>query len=352
MLGAPIIKALLGKAAVPDDSPYTTGGIGLLGTLPSQEALEECDTLLIAGSSFPYMEFMPKPGQARCVQIDLDPQRIGLRYPAEVGLVGDCRITLQELLPLMKDKSDKSFLQTAQERMAKWREQMENHASREDIPMKPQVIAAEFGKRLPENAITTCDSGTIATWWARHVPSKRGQMHSLSGNLASMANGLPYAIAAAVAFPDRPVFAFVGDGGLSMLMAELATCVKYQLNVKLIVVKNNSLGQIKWEQIVFLGNPEYECDLQPIDFAKVAEACGAAGFSVADPAQCGSTVERWMGVEGPAVLEAVVDPSEPPMPARITMEQAAMFAKSMLRGEQYRKEILKTIAIDKFKEVI
>ena len=231
-LAAPIVKALLGKAAVPDDSPYTTGSIGLLGTKPSQDALEECDTLLMVGTSFPYIEFLPKPGQARGVQIELDPMRIGLRYPVEVGLVGDCARTLQALLPLLTRKTERGFLESAQERMKGWLELMEERATRTDSPMKPQVLAHELGRRLSPDAIVACDSGTIATWWARHIPAQRGQMHSLSGNLATMAAGLPYAIAAQVAYPDRQVVAFVGDGGFSMLMAEIATCVKYQLPVK------------------------------------------------------------------------------------------------------------------------
>jgi pyruvate dehydrogenase (quinone) len=203
LLGAPIVKPLLGKAAVPDDSPYTTGGIGLLGTKPSQEAMEDCDTLLMVGTSFPYIEFMPKPKQARAVQIELDPKRIGLRYPVEVGLVGDSRNTLRELSPLLKRKEDRRFLQEAQEGMKDWRELMEKRASRRDKPMKPQVVAWELGKRLRDNAIVSCDSGTIATWWARHIPARRGQMHTLSGNLATMAPGLPYTIAAQIAFPNR-----------------------------------------------------------------------------------------------------------------------------------------------------
>jgi len=352
LLGAPIVKALLGKGTGPDDSPYTTGGIGLLGTRPSEDALESCDTLLLVGTSFPYIEFLPKPGQARCVQIDLDPQRIGLRYPAEVALVGDARITLQELLPLLDDRDDKSFLQRAQRGMEDWREFLAKQEGRTETPMKPQVIAAEFGRRLPDNAITTCDSGTIATWWARHVHHRAGQMHTLSGNLATMACGLPYAIGAAVAYPDRPVFAFVGDGGLSMLMAELATCAKYKLNVKVIVVRNNSLGQIKWEQMVFLGNPEFGCELQPIDFVKVAEACGIASFAVSDPQDVPAALDGWFGVAGPALLEATVDPLEPPMPAKVTLEQAAMFGKSLARGETDRVAILRTVVADKFREVI
>src|SRR5437016_5329351 len=277
LLGAPIIKALLGKAAVPDDSPYTTGGIGLLGTRPSQEAMEDCDTLLMVGSSFPYIEFLPKPGQARAVQIELDPKRIGLRYPVEIGLIGDSRRVLRELMPRLSPRADKTFLKEAQAGMQDWREAMEKRSSHMDMPMKPQVIAHELGRRLRSDAIVSCDSGTITTWWARHIPAKKGQMHSVSGNLASMACGLPYAIAAQIAYPERQCIAFVGDGGFSMLMAEFVTAVKYKLPIKVIVIKNNTLGQIKWEQMVFLGNPEYACDLQPIDFAAVAHACGGAG---------------------------------------------------------------------------
>ncbi|HEY1262331.1 MAG TPA: thiamine pyrophosphate-binding protein, partial [Terriglobales bacterium] len=211
LLGAPIIKALLGKAAVPDESPYTTGGIGLLGSRPSQEAMEDCDTLLIVGSSFPYIEYLPKPGQARGVQVELDPKRIGLRFPVDVGLVGDSRNTLRELIPLLQHKKERKFLQAAQAGMKDWREAMQERASRADKPMKPQVVAAELGKRLRDDAIVSCDSGTIATWWARHIPARRGQMHTLSGTLATMAPGLPYTIAAQVAYPKRQCVAFVGD---------------------------------------------------------------------------------------------------------------------------------------------
>jgi pyruvate dehydrogenase (quinone) len=180
-LAAPIAKALLGKAAVPDDSPYTTGPIGLLGSRPSQEAMEECDTLLMVGTSFPYIEFLPRPGQARAVQIELDPMRIGLRYPVEIGLVGDSRRTLAALLPLLPRKSDRAFLETAQKGMKQWQELMDQRATRTDVPMKPQVVARELGLRLRSDAIVACDSGTIANWWARHIPARRGQQHSLSG---------------------------------------------------------------------------------------------------------------------------------------------------------------------------
>ena len=351
-LGAPIIKALLGKAAVPDDSPYTTGGIGLLGTRPSQEALEECDTLLLVGTSFPYIEFMPKPGQARAVQIDLDPVRIGLRYPVEVGLIGDSRRTLEALLPLLEGKSDRSFLETAQKAMKEWRELMEERATRQDVPMKPQVLARELGLRLRNDAIVACDSGTIATWWARHIPVRRGQMHSLSGNLATMAPGLPYAIAAQVAYPERQVVAFVGDGGFSMLMAEFATCVKYQLPVKVVIVKNNTLGQIKWEQMVFLGNPEYGCELHPMDFALFARVCGGTGFTIERPADCGPILEQALATPGPVIVEGVVDPFEPPLPAKVTMAQAKHFATSLLRGEPNRSKIALTVLGDRVRELV
>jgi pyruvate dehydrogenase (quinone) len=352
MLGAPIVKPLLGKAAVPDDSPYTTGGIGLLGTRPSQDAIESCDTLLMVGTSFPYLEFMPKPGQARAVQIELDPIRIGLRYPVDVGLVGDSQRTLHALMPMLLRHDDRAFLETAQHGMEKWRELMARHAAAPDVPMKPQVVASELNQRLRDDAIVACDSGTIATWWARYIQVKRGQMHSLSGTLASMANGLPYAIAAQIAHPGRQVVAFVGDGGFSMLMAEFATCVKYRLPIKVVIVKNNSLGMIKWEQMVFLGNPEYGCELQPIDFAAFARACGGTGFSVADPKQCGAVLDQAFATDGPVIVEATVDPFEPPMPPKISAGQAAKFAEALAKGTPHRNKIALTVLADKVRELV
>jgi pyruvate dehydrogenase (quinone)/pyruvate oxidase len=352
LLAAPIIKALLGKAAVPDDSSYTTGGIGLLGTRPSQEALEDCDTLFMVGTSFPYIEFLPKPKQARGIQIELDPKRIGLRYPVEVGLIGDSRNTLRELIPLLQRKEKRGFLEKAQASMKDWREAIEKRATRADKPMKPQVVAHELGQLLRNDAIVSCDSGTIATWWARHVPAKRGQMHTLSGNLATMAPGLPYTIAAQIAYPGRQCVGFVGDGGFSMLMADFVTAVKYQLPIKIVIIKNNTLGQIKWEQMVFLGNPEYGVDLHPIDFAAFARACGGVGLSVDDPTQCGRVMEEFLNTPGPAVLEALVDPFEPPMPAKVKAEQALHFAESLARGEPNSKKIVLTTLSDKVREMI
>ncbi len=347
-LAAPIVKPLLGKDVVPDDSPYTTGGIGLLGTRPSQEALENCDALLIVGSSFPYIDYLPEPGQATAVQIDRDPARLGLRYPIEVGLAGDARATLQALLPLLPRNPDRSFLEMAQRGMRDWWELMRERGSRTDVPMKPQVVSWNLGELLRDDAIITSDSGTIATWSARQIKIRRGQRFSLSGNLASMANGLPYAIGAQIAFPNRQCVAFVGDGGLSMLMAEFSTCVKYKLPVKVVVIKNNTLGQIKWEQMVFLGNPEYGVDLQPIDFVKFAEACGGRGVHIEDPRRCREQLAQALSMDGPVIIEAVVDPSEPPLPPKIRPQQALHMAEALARGEPNRTRI----GITLFRDVV
>jgi pyruvate dehydrogenase (quinone) len=351
-LGAPIIKPLLGKGAIPDDSPFTTGGIGLLGTKPSQEVLEGCDTLLIVGSSFPYIEFYPKPGQARAVQIEIDPKRIGLRYPVEAGLVGDSAIVLRALLSRLAHREDRVFLEDAQKGMREWNELMVARGTREDKPMKPEVVAYELNKLLSDDAIVATDSGTITTWIARHLMIRGNMMFSCSGNLATMACGLPYAIAAAIAHPGRQVVAFVGDGGLTMLIGELATCVKYNLDVKIIVIKNNALGQIKWEQMVFLGNPEYVCELQPIDFAAVAKGFGVTGFVADDPKTCGDVLRKALNANGPVLVEAVVDPHEPPMPPKATLKQMAHLAESLAKGTPARGKIALTIASDVVREIV
>jgi pyruvate dehydrogenase (quinone)/pyruvate oxidase len=351
-LAAPIIKPLLGKACVPDDSPYTTGGIGLLGTRPSELAVEGCDTLLIVGSSFPYERWYPKPNQAKCVQIDFDPKRLGLRYTVDVGLAGDAKATLQALLPLLKPKADRSFLEEAQANMKEWRELMANRETRDDTPVKPQVVARHVNDLLEPNAIVTTDSGTITTWAARHIHMKRGMQFSCSGNLATMAPGLPYAIAAKAAYPDRQVVAFVGDGGFSMLMADFVTAVKYNLPIKVVIIKNNYLGQIKWEQIVFLGNPEFAVDLHPIDFVKHAEACGGVGFRCEKPEEVHPALQAAFAVNKPAIVEAVVDPFEPPMPATATPKQALKFAEALVRGQPDRGAIITTVIEDKIKELV
>jgi pyruvate dehydrogenase (quinone) len=351
-VGAPIVKPLLGKAVVPDDSPYTTGGIGLLGTAPSQEVLEDCDTLIIAGSSFPYLEFYPKPGQAKAIQIDVDPSRMGLRYPVEVGLVGQCKDVLRALLPLIQLKKDRSFLEQAQARMTKWNALMDERGTRMDLPLKPQVVVRQVNQFLHDDAIICCDTGTVTTWAARHIHIKGEMQFSASGTLASMGNGLPYSIGAAVAHPGRQVVCITGDGGLTMLMGELATLAKYNLPVKVIILKNNVLGMIKWEQIAFEGNPQYGVQLHPIDFEAVAKACGVAGYTVNDPKLVESVLREAFNHPGPAVVQAVVDPNEPPLPGKITTEQAWQFAKALTRGQNDGWEIIKTVVENTIREVV
>ncbi|WP_046868493.1 thiamine pyrophosphate-dependent enzyme [Microvirga massiliensis] len=351
-LGAPVAKPLLGKAVLPDDHPFTTGGTGLLGTRPSQEALEACDTLLIVGSSFPYIEYYPKPGAARAVQVELDPKRVGLRYPIEAALVGDARRVLAALLPRLDHHADRSFLEQAQAGMTEWRALMQERGTRMDVPLKPQVVAYELNQLLAEDAIIATDSGTITTWAARHLEIRGAMQFSCSGNLATMACGLPYANAAALAYPGRQVIAFVGDGGLTMLMGEFATAVKYNLNVKVVVIKNNTLGQIKWEQMVFLGNPEFACELQPIDFAQVARGFGIPGFTIEDPKRCGAILREALATPGPVLIEAVVDPHEPPMPPKVSLEQAAHFAEALARGTPNASKIALTTATNTVRELI
>ena len=351
-VAGPVVKALLGKAVIPDDSPFTTGGLGLLGTAPSQDAMRECDTLLMVGTSFPYIQFLPEPGQAKCVQIDLDPERIGLRYPADVGLAGRCKPILDELLPMIEKKGDRSFLEESQKRMTQWNELLEERGMRKDFPLKPQVVGHVVNKFLPDDVIIACDCGTVTTWAARYLKMREGMMFSASGLLATMGNGLPYAVAASVAFPGRPVVAFCGDGGFTMTMMELATIAKYKLPVKVFIIKNNTLGQIKWEQIVFEGNPEYGCDLHPIDFAKYAEAVGVKGFTLDKAEEAERIVGEAFRHDGPALVECAIDANEPPMPGHASTAQAIGFAKSILRGEKDGWEIIKTVIKNKIREVI
>jgi pyruvate dehydrogenase (quinone) len=351
-LGAPVIKPLLGKAVVPDDSPYTTGGIGLLGTAPSQDAMQACDTLIIAGSSFPYVEFYPKPGRARCVQIDLDPTRIGLRYPPEVGLVGDCRSVLDALLPLVQPRQDRGFLEKAQKGMEKWNQLLRERGTWKDKPLKPQVVAYHLDRFLADDAIVTTDCGTVTTLAARYVTVRGRMMFSSSGMLATMGNGLPYSVAAAVAYPGRQVVCLSGDGGFTMLMGELLTMVKYRLPVKVVVIKNNTLGQIKWEQMVFEGNPQYGVELQPLNFALYAQACGAAGFTLDDPDRAEDVLRQAFTEPGPAVVEAVVDPNEPLMPGHATVDQAWKFAEALVRGQKDGWTIFKNVLKQQVREVV
>lgn len=351
-LGAPVAKALLGKAVLPDDSPYTTGGIGLLGTAASSDAMEGCDTFLMVGTNYPYMEFLPKPGKAKTVQIDIDPTRIGLRHPVEVGLVGDVKRVLAALIPLLQRKQDRGFLEDAQKNMKDWMQLMENRGTADSTPMKPEVAAYTLNKYLADDAIIACDCGTVTTWAARHLMIRDRMMFTVSGMLATMAEGLPFAVAAAVAYPNRQVVAIVGDGGFTMLMGELATIRKYNLPVKIMVIKNNVLGEIKWEQMVLEGTPQYGVELQPIDFALYAQACGISGYTLDDPAKADEVVRAAFAQPGPALIQAVVDPNEPPLPGKITTRQAIHFAEALVKGEKDRKAIVKDVLKDKIREIV
>jgi len=351
-LGAPVVKALLGKAVLPDDHPLTTGGLGLLGTAPSQDVMEQCDALLIIGSSFPYMEYLPKPGQAKGVQIDDKADRIGLRYPVEVGLVGDARPTVAALSRFVEPKQDRSFLEQAQAGMREWWELMRERAERDDVPIKPQRVAWELSELASDDAIISTDSGTITAWIARQFKIRGRQKFSCSGTLSTMACALPYSIAAKLAYPERQSICFIGDGGFAMLMAEFLTAVKYKLPVTVVIIKNNTLGQIKWEQVVFLGNPEYGCELHNPDFAKFAEACGGMGITVERPEEIGPALRRALSSELPTIVEVVVDPFEPPMPAKISAEQALHFTEALAKGQPDGHKIALTIFRDKLNELL
>jgi pyruvate dehydrogenase (quinone) len=351
-LGAPIVKALLGKEVVPDDHPLCTGGLGLLGTTPSVEAMEDCDTLLIIGSSFPYMEYLPNPKNAKGVQIDDKPDRIGLRFPVEVGLVGDAKTTTAALSRFITAHEDRRFLDKAQRGMKDWWELMRAQATTDDVPIKPQRVAWELSELVSDDAIISTDSGTITTWIARDFKIRGTQKFSCSGNLATMAPGLPYAIAAKLAFPERQSIAFVGDGGFSMLMCEFLTAVKYNLPIVVIIIKNNTLGQIKWEQIVFLGNPEYGCELHNPNFAKFADACGGLGWTVEKPEQIRPTLEHALNSNKPSLVEVVVDPFEPPMPPKVSVKQALHFAEALAKGQPSGGKIALTLFRDKLNELL
>ena len=276
----------------------------------------ECDTLLIVGSTFPYIEYYPKPADVRSVQIDIDSSRIGLRFPVEAGIVGDSAETLSALNALLDRKSDRRFLEQAQAWKADWYRALNEGADRPGTPMKPERVVRDLNDRLAPDAIIAADCGHNTGLTAQYIRIQEHQRFAVSGTLACMGGGLPYAIAAALAYPGRQVVAIVGDGGLSMSLAELATCVRYQLPVKIVVLNNSSLGQIKWEQMLFLGNPEFGCGLQPVNFAAVAEGFGVRGFRLDDPERCGATLDAALAHPGPALIDAVVDANEPMLPPK------------------------------------
>jgi pyruvate dehydrogenase (quinone)/pyruvate oxidase len=343
--GAVIVKPLLGKDCVPDDSPYCTGGYALVGTRPSQLAMEACDAFLIVGSSSPYSGWMAKPAHAVGVQIDDLPERLGLRFPIKVGLAGDAQLTLRELIPLLQRNDDRSFLETARQNVREWRELMRDRGTTlsDDGHMKSEAISYHLGRALADNAILCGDSGTVTTLAAR-TELRRGQNFSFSGTMCSMAAALPYAIGAQAAHPDRQVVALTGDGSLSMMMGDLVTCAQHNLPIKLIVVKNNVLGLIKWEQMAYLGNPQYGVELMPIDFVKVAEACGFKAFHLETPDDCGRHLKDALNTPGPVLVEAVVDPNEMPLTPIVKPQHVKNLAKGLARGEPNRERIALTMS--------
>jgi pyruvate dehydrogenase (quinone) len=339
LLAAPIAKALLGKAVFPDDHPLVTGGVGYLGARPSQQVFGACDTLLIVGSGFPYIEYYPEPQQVRSVQIDVDAARIGLRFPVDVGVVSDAGEALRALNPRLTRKSDRTFLEQAQRWKDEWYRALEAGADRPGRPMKPERVVRDLNARLAPDAIIAADCGHNTGLTAQYIRIREEQRFAVSGTLASMGGGLPYAIAAALAYPGRQVVAVVGDGGLSMSIAELATCVRYRLPIKIIVLNNSSLAQIKWEQMLFLGNPEFGCDLQPVDFSIVAEGFGVRGFRLDDPDECSGTLEAALAHDGPALVDAVVDANEPMLPPRRRETYMKNLSKALAKGTPGQHEI-------------
>ena len=340
LLGCGIAKALNGKAAVPDDVPFVTGSIGLLGTKPSDLMMEGCDTLLMVGSSFPYSEWLPEPGQARGVEIDIDARTIGMRYPMEVNLVGDAKETLQALIPHLEYKEDRSWQQEIEAEVTRWWEILDRDAHLEARPLNPQLLFHELSGRLPDRSIVLADSGSATNWWARHLRLRRGMDAALSGTLATMCPAVPYALAAKLAYPDRPVIACLGDGAMQMIgINALIDLAKYRDRYSgpmvVLVLHNDDLNQVTWEQRVMEGDAKLESsqDLPDFPYARYAELLGLGGIRVDAPDQVGSAWDRALAADGPVLIEAITDPDVPPLPPHIRMEQAKGMARSIFKGD-------------------
>lgn len=341
ILGAGVAKALLGKAVIPDALPYCTGPIGLLGSKPSWDMMTECDTLLMIGSSFPYSEFLPKEGQARAVQIDLDPKMLSIRYPMEVNLVGDSIETLRALIPLLERKQDRTWREKIEANVVEWWKVLEARAMNDANPINPQRVFWELSSRLPDNCILASDSGSSANWFARDLKVRRGMMASLSGNLATMGPGVPYAIGAKFAFPDRVVIALVGDGAMLMNgINELITIADYwkewsDPRLIIMVLANRDLNQVTWEQRAMAGDPKFEASqkVPEFAFARYAELLGLTGIRVDKPEQIGPAWDQALSATRPVVLEVLTDPEVPTLPPHITFEMARNFTESMLKGD-------------------
>jgi pyruvate dehydrogenase (quinone) len=360
LLGAGVAKALLGKAALPDDERWVTGSIGLLGTKPSWDLMNGCDTLMMVGSSFPYSEFLPEEGQARGVQIDLDGRMIGIRYPMEVNLVGDAAGTLRELIPRLQRKEDRSWREEVESGVEEWWKLMEARAMQGADPINPQRLFWELSERLPGNVILASDSGSSANWFARDLRIREGMMASLSGTLATMGPGVPYAIAAKFAYPERPVIALVGDGAMQMNgINELITISKYwhrwsDPRLIVLVLNNQDLNQVTWEQRAMAGDPKFEGSQQLPDFpyAGYAEMLGLRGIRVDDPDAIGSAWDQALASDRPVVLEAITDPEVPPLPPHITIEQAKALTSALAKRDPGAAQIIKQSFKQKVQEFV
>jgi pyruvate dehydrogenase (quinone) len=343
LLGCGVAKALNGRAALPDDLPYVTGSIGLLGTKPSNDMIEACDTLFMVGTSFPYSEWLPEPGQARGVQIDIDGTMIGIRYPMEVNLVGDAKETLEALIPHLRRKEDRSWREGIEENVSRWWNILEERAMEDAEPLNPQRVFHELSSRLPNGCITTGDSGSSTDWWARHLKLRDGMKAALSGNLATMCPGVPYALAAKFAYPGRPVIACVGDGAMQMIgNAALIDVAKYwerweDPRLIVLVLHNDDLNQVTWEQRVLAGDPKLEASQNIPDFpyARYAEMLGFKGIRVDDPGDVGPAWDEALASDRPVVYEAMTDPEIPPLPPHIRFEQAQGMAKALAQGDPH-----------------
>ncbi len=350
-LASPIVKTLPGKAVVPDDHPLTVGGIGLLGTAPAIDAMEGCDTLFMVGTNFPYTKYLPETGQCKVVQIEADPIRAGNRIATDVPMIADAAEGLRALLPQLAERSDRSFLEEITKEMEGWRTKLSAIESIDEDPIQPQYLMAAIDRLAHEDAILTSDSGTIATWAARHFTIRAQREFYLSGNLATMAPGLPYTIANQIAHPHRQCIAFVGDGGFAMLMAEFGTACRYGLPIKVVINNNASLGQILWEQVV-LGYPEHGVRFgKPPTFAPWAEACGGRGIRVDKAADMEAAIKEAFDYPGPALVDVLVNPDEPPMPGKVQYEQAKGFVKAFLTGQPRKATIASTLWRDKITEL-
>ena len=360
VLGAGVAKALLGKDVLPDDDPVVTGAIGLLGTRPSYELMMGCDTLLMIGSSFPYSQFLPEFGAARGVQIDIDASLIGMRYPMEVNLVGDARETLRQLLPLLERKADRSWQDGIRQGVQRWWEVEDGRARLEADPVNPQLLFAELSPRLPDDVIVTADSGSAANWYARHLKFRGNMRGSLSGTLATMGPGVPYAIGAKFGNPRRPVIAAVGDGAMQMNgINELITIAKYwhqwgDPRLIVLVLHNNDLNQVTWEMRAMAGDPKFEAsqNLPPFDYARYAELVGLQGIHVDKPEQVGPAWDRALEADRPTVIDASTDPEVPPLPPHVELDEAKALLSAILKGDPAAGRIVRQGTKGKLQEFL